>query len=616
MGNKRRANRNYCQRKRLYRGNQHYQDEEKGDLENSEPNEISNICNLEDSCSEESDVDDEEEQQSDSDISDDHELEDVVGRSGNRIVSIGELQALLSAGCVRAQCKAGGLVLQEVARHGLGPTFQLSCDSCNFQVCHEVGEKSKQGKFWDINRCSALASRLSGGGRESLAKMCGILNMPPPTASKNFQRYTKKLHAAAKSVAAECMKTAADELVEANGGGDGPKDCAVSTDGTWMRRGFASLYGVQTVISWNTGKVLDYEIQSKHCTQCTSKNSTLEKKEITQEAFDAWKVDHQPSCQVTTTGSSPAMEAESVKALWARSITQNRLRYTEYIRDGDSKGHATVADTYGPKTVVKEECVSHVQKRVGRSLRDLKQRLGKKQLADGKSIGGKGRLTDALTNSLQNYYGKAIRNHSGCVSEMARAIWASFCHKFSTDSKPDHRFCPEGKSSWCGYQQASADGKEKDYKHSGNLASAILDEVKPIYLRLTDRPLLERCVRGATQNANEALNRSIWHMCPKESFCGVEAVETAVCLAIIINNCGHAKLASVIERLDCEVGHFTSAELARLDASKTKYKARKASDSEKRPGGGAEQYGRGSRILLLNEKVSPMKLEDFRYFKI
>ena len=130
---------------------------------------------------------------------------------------------------------------------------------------------------------------------------------------------------------------------------------------------------------------------------------------------------------------------------------------------------------------------------------------------------------------------------------MARAIWASFCHTFSTYSKPDHWFCPEGKSSWCGYQEASDVGKEKDYKHSGNLSSAILDEVKPIYLRLTDQPLLERCVRGATQNANEALNRSIWHMCPKESFCGVETVETAVCLAVIISNCGHAKLASVIE---------------------------------------------------------------------
>ena len=40
MGNKRRENRNYCQRKRLYRGNQHRQDEEKGDLVNSDPNEI------------------------------------------------------------------------------------------------------------------------------------------------------------------------------------------------------------------------------------------------------------------------------------------------------------------------------------------------------------------------------------------------------------------------------------------------------------------------------------------------------------------------------------------------------------------------------------------------
>ena len=38
----------------------------------------------------------------------------------------------------------------------------------------------------------------------------------------------------------------------------------------------------------------------------------------------------------------------------------------------------------------------------------------------------------------------------------------------------------------------------------------------------------------------------------------------------------------MIECLDCEVGHFTSAELARLDASKMKHKARKAPDSEKR----------------------------------
>lgn len=47
--------------------------------------------------------------------------------------------------------------------------------------------------------------------------------------------------------------------------GDGnvePTDSAVSTDGdgTWMKRGFSSVYGVQTTIAWDSGKVIDVEI--------------------------------------------------------------------------------------------------------------------------------------------------------------------------------------------------------------------------------------------------------------------------------------------------------------------------------------------------------------------
>ena len=69
------------------------------------------------------------------------------------------------------------------------------------------------------------------------------------------------------------------------------------------------------------------------------------------------------------------------------------LKYVKYIGDGDSKGFSEVrnAQPYGPDlSVEKEECIGHVQKRVGSNLRELKKSLKGKKLADGQPIGGKG----------------------------------------------------------------------------------------------------------------------------------------------------------------------------------------------------------------------------------
>ena len=65
-------------------------------------------------------------------------------------------------------------------------------------------------------------------------------------------------------------------------------------------------------------------------------------------------------------------------------------------------------------------------------------------------------LTDKVIDSLQNYFGKAVRQHSGDVTETSRAIWASGCHWASSEEKPLHQFYPEGEDSWCGYQRMKA----------------------------------------------------------------------------------------------------------------------------------------------------------------
>ncbi|KAK3731922.1 hypothetical protein QZH41_000274 [Actinostola sp. cb2023] len=68
------------------------------------------------------------------------------------------------------------------------------------------------------------------------------------------------------------------------------------------------------------------------------------------------------------------MEASGAVMLFQRSIEKIKLRYTPFVGDGDSKAYTDVckAEPYGPAVFIpKEECISHVTKRMGTALRNL-----------------------------------------------------------------------------------------------------------------------------------------------------------------------------------------------------------------------------------------------------
>ncbi|GFT42663.1 uncharacterized protein TNCV_1678961 [Trichonephila clavipes] len=67
------------------------------------------------------------------------------------------------------------------------------------------------------------------------------------------------------------------------------------------------------------------------------------------------------------------METVGVYRIFERSEANRSLRYTSYYGDGDSKAFNNVKDIYGYDSVVKYECIGHVQKRVGSRLRKLKK---------------------------------------------------------------------------------------------------------------------------------------------------------------------------------------------------------------------------------------------------
>lgn len=308
-------------------------------------------------------------------------------------------------------------------RCGLKSEISVSCNSCDEKACLITSDNAAQrGTSYDINRRAVYHAIETGCGYEGLASFCSIMNMPC-ISKVSYQQQLESILVSLEEEATEEMASAGKELHElANSDtqdAGGIIDVAVSFDGTWAKRGFTSLTGVVFVISVDTGKVLDYHCLSKACQKCSLKKSKC----VDDAEFENWQIEHLASgqCDINFNGSSPAMECEGAVKLWERSIEKHNLRYKWMVSDGDSKAHAAVEEVYGEEIKVEKlDCVGHVQKRMGKHLMKLKA-TNKCKLSDGKTMGGKGRLTEGKIKQLQKYYGLAIRQNTATKPNPTKA---------------------------------------------------------------------------------------------------------------------------------------------------------------------------------------------------
>ena len=141
-------------------------------------------------------------------------------------------------------------------------------------------------------------------------------------------------------------------------------------------------------------------------------------------------------------------------AIFTSSVQKHKLIYQNYIGDGDTPSFKEVsaANPYkecgiSPK---KLECIGHVQKRLGTRLRELR----KSHKNSSTPLSGRGKLTDKVIDSLQNFYGIAIRENQGQLYKMKKAVGAILCHctNFEGNEKR-HQFCPRDTKSWCKFQK-------------------------------------------------------------------------------------------------------------------------------------------------------------------
>ena len=298
---------------------------------------------------------------------------------------------------------------------------------------------------------------------------------------------------------------------------------AVSVDGSWQKRlGYNSLLGMVFLISVETGQVLDYCIKCLFCHECKKHP----------DATQAWKDTHAPNCKVNHEGSSGAMEKEWAIEMFTRSIDKYNLCYTTYVGDGDSssfgKVKEAVVEKYGEEYVIeKEDCIDH--KRLGSALRSYKNKKRGVPLSDGKGVGGHGRLTDAVCDHLQTYYGYAIRNNVGNIELIKKAIWAIFRHSIAGPPKEtlseQHEFCPTSDNMWCKYQRDQLNGTSY-YNKSACLPNVFRGELEPIFKRLSSAELFSGVKKDRPKMQTRALMVSYGLGVPRDYFVEENAIQS------------------------------------------------------------------------------------------
>ena len=90
------------------------------------------------------------------------------------------------------------------------------------------------------------------------------------------------------------------------------------------------------------------------------------------------------------------MEKDGTVSIFLHSVEIRKLRYTTFVGDGDSSSFGAVVNAVNSKygdqyPVEKEDCIGHIQKRLGTALRTYKNKRHGAVLSDSKSTGGKGR---------------------------------------------------------------------------------------------------------------------------------------------------------------------------------------------------------------------------------
>ena len=508
--------------------------------------------------------------------------------TGNEICSM-EILSLVFAqlNCIDRSCTGRLKLYESLLQDGLQHFMVLKCTHCHnvaaefpatlpigISAVDSINNNSVRVKGrGEINQRALMAVHTTSASWEDFRLTCSFLDLKPPYKDMSkSQLYT--FMAASLTVAKESMRIAGEQAYsQADAVHDSPsntRECAVSFDSSWHRRGHYSNQGFAAAIDTDVGKVLDYSLYDRVCYSCSKWPES--RRNFCPEEYEEYWVSHKHLCTANYKGTSQSMESTAAIDVWKRSIETHNLAYGTYIGDGDSSSFKNLlqSDPYsGVFPIRKEECIGHVQKR-------LKKRLMKK-------VAGSQSLSQSKADRIAHLYALVVVQHRGkSASEIQDALQVLLSH---TKEKHDH--CPPGDNSWCYFQKRMSQyiidgGPTPPSTRQPYLTPAEFARAVEVFKVFGSQSFCSTITLVKTQNSNESLHNMLWHNSPKSKHVGQKSLAASTALAVLSFNDGSLSYSRVMEELGLTISHHTLMYLSKRDRIRNLGRARRVKETHKR----------------------------------
>ena len=196
-------------------------------------------------------------------------------------------------------------------KKGLSHEILLSCTclwSYSLFSSNRIDNTENKSSF-DINLRTIVAFREFGQGLQSIDIFCRLMNISPPMTNFAYSEIINKIHPLYIQAAEKSMSDAS-AAVRIN---DDITNIVASLDGSWQRRGYASLNGVVTCLERENDKCIDVEVKVKDCKSCV-----YWEKHRNTPAYTIWKESH--VCNINHVGSASSMETTEIVSIFKRSV--------------------------------------------------------------------------------------------------------------------------------------------------------------------------------------------------------------------------------------------------------------------------------------------------------
>ena len=224
------------------------------------------------------------------------------------------------------------------------------------------------------------------------------------------------------------------------------------------------------------------------------------------------------------------MEPEAAERIWGRSLEKNRLVYSVFVGDGDSKAfqHATRLDPYPLVKVRKEECLTHVAKRLKKNL--------KKIIPNTKTITYiQHKLPEWKADYIAaNYSTVILQNRGTTPDKLSRAL-----HILLNHAAGNHSGCPTGENTWCRWNKPSSSTTPATLT---TFTPIDIQKVREVFNKFATTEFCSHLTLGLTQNSNESLHNMIWCLCPKNKHISPQSIRISTAIAVLSFNEGELSL--------------------------------------------------------------------------